>query len=386
MTRPINIALCGCGGRLQGLLRHMMPLLAETNVRVAALYDPSADSIEITRGMFPNIRIHDSCASLLAGPDIDWVMIGSWNSQHAGQVIQALEAGKHVFCEKPLATSMEDCLRIRAAVVAHPGLHFFFGLVLRYSPHYQRVKAVLDSGEIGRVISFEFNETLPPHHGGYIHGNWRRHREHAGTHMLEKCCHDLDLANWLMASIPSRVASFGGLDFFTPEFAGQELRFGRGADGKSPVYQVWRDPEGVSPFNADKSIVDNQVAILEYLSGSRATFHTNCHAVLPERRFYICGSNGILRADALTGTLEVQVLGPDEFLRRETTGEGGSHAGGDQVMVRALLDTMIRNIAPLAGIREGIASAATAFAIDRSLDEGRIVTLDPEVAAIAIHG
>ena len=198
------------------------------NIRVSSIYDPSADSITRTRELFPEIAIHESYNSLLAEPEIDWVMIGSWNSQHAEQAIQALEAGKHVFCEKPLATSLDDCLRVQTVLEAHPELHFFFGLVLRYSPHFQRIKQILDSGEIGKVISFEFNETLPPHHGGYIHGNWHRHRAHAGTHMLEKCCHDL-----------------------------------------------------------------------EYRSGVRATFHTNCHAVVPERCFYICCSEGALRADAL---------------------------------------------------------------------------------------
>jgi predicted dehydrogenase len=355
----------------------MKPLLAEKNIQVTSIYDPSADSIAMTRELFPEISIQESYSSLLAQPGVDWVMIGSWNSQHADHAVQALEAGKHVFCEKPLATSMADCLRVQAVVEAHPELHFFFGLVLRYSPHFQRITQILDSGEIGRVISFEFNETLPPHHGGYIHGNWRRHRAHAGTHMLEKCCHDLDLANWLMGSMPSRVASFGGLDFFKPEFAGQEKRFGYDEAGKSPVYNVWRDPEGVSPFNSDKDILDNQVVILEYRSGVRATFHTNCHAVVPERRFYICGSEGTLRADALTGTVEVCSLGGT--LRRETTCEGGSHAGGDEVMTSALIKTIVSGARPLAGVEEGISAAVTAFAIDQANDAGCVVAVDSEL-------
>ena len=355
----------------------MKPLLAEKNIRVSAIYDPSADSIAMTRELFPEIAVQESYTSLLAQPEIDWVMIGSWNSQHADHAVQALEAGKHVFCEKPLATSMADCLRVQAVVEAHPELHFFFGLVLRYSPHFQRIKQILDSGEIGRVISFEFNETLPPCHGGYIHGNWRRHRVHAGTHMLEKCCHDLDLANWLMGSMPSRVASFGGLDFFKPEFAGQEKRFGYDEAGKSPVYNVWRDPEGVSPFNSDKDILDNQVVILEYRSGVRATFHTNCHAVVPERRFYICGSEGTLRADALAGTVEVRSIAGT--LRVETTCEGGSHAGGDEVMTTALLESIVSGARPLAGVAEGISAAVTAFAIDQANDAGCVVAVDSEL-------
>ena len=63
------------------------------NIRVSSIYDPSADSITRTRELFPEIAIHESYNSLLAEPGIDWVMIGSWNSQHAEQAIQALEAG-----------------------------------------------------------------------------------------------------------------------------------------------------------------------------------------------------------------------------------------------------------------------------------------------------
>lgn len=170
------------------------------------------------------------------------------------------------------------------------------------------------------------------------------------------------------------MASFGGLDFFKPEFVGQEKRFGYDAAGKSPIYNLWRDPEGISPFNAHKDILDNQVVILEYPSGTRATFHTNCHAVIPERRFYICGSEGTLRADALAGTVEVRLLGGES--RIETTCEGGSHAGGDEVMTRALVQTIDSGAAPLAGVGEGISAAATAFAIDQANDSGRVVAVD----------
>ena len=80
--------------------------------------------------------------------------------------VAAIEAGKHVVCEKPLATTLDDCEAIRAAARRSPGGIFFFGLVLRYSPFYRRVKQLLEDGEIGRIVSFEFNETLPFFHGG----------------------------------------------------------------------------------------------------------------------------------------------------------------------------------------------------------------------------
>ena len=68
------------------------------------------------------------------------------------------------------------------------------------------------------MISMEFNETLGFNHGGFIMGDWRRLTENSGTHLLEKCCHDIDLVNWMLESIPVKVASFGGVNFFTKKF------------------------------------------------------------------------------------------------------------------------------------------------------------------------
>ena len=89
------------------------------------------------------------------------------------------------------------------------GKQFVIGSNLRYSPHYRKVKSILDSGAIGDIISMEFNETLEFNHGGFISGDWRRFRSDAGTHLLEKACHDVDLANWVVGSRASRVFSFG---------------------------------------------------------------------------------------------------------------------------------------------------------------------------------
>jgi predicted dehydrogenase len=342
-------------------------------VKVSSIFDPDSGSVARAREVFPDLVEHESFEDLLDDPETEWIFIGSLNSLHSTQAVAAIEAGKHVFCEKPLATTLEDCLRIEDAVRKHPDRHFFFGLVLRYSPHYRRIKEILETGAIGRIVSFEFNETLPPHHGGYIHGNWRRHRTLAGSHMLEKCCHDLDLANWLVDSRPVRAASFGGLDVFIPALAGQEKEFDGRDEGGPSVYHVWTDPHGTSPFNDDKDIVDNQVAVIEYQNGVRACFHTNCHALLPERRFSICATRGALRADALAGTLEWRRIGSDE-IHREFTGEGGSHAGGDEIMVRALLETITRGTEPLAGVAEGLASARAAFLIDQALDTGQVAS------------
>lgn len=372
----VSIGLLGAGARIRGVVSRLLAADKEGRIQPVAAYDPDPLVDEaIVQRLGVRVPRVESEEALLNDPSIDWIFIGSFNAHHPRHAIAALNAGKNVFCEKPLATTLEDCIAIRDAV-QRSGKTFAFGLVLRYSPHYQRIKQIIDSGAIGKIISFEFNETLNFNHGGYIFGNWRRKRANAGTHVLEKCCHDIDLANWIVGSLPVRTASFGGRDFFKPENAHHVDRIGPNSEGK-PAYQTWPDPHRVDPFGGDADIFDNQVAILQYANGVRATFHTNCNAAIPERRFYICGTEGTLRADVLTGELEVQRIGWDTERQKENTQVVGSHGGGDEYMAEGLVRTLLKGETPLASVEDGIKSAVAAFGIDEAADTGCVIDYAP---------
>lgn len=369
-----RIGVIGAGRRICDVLKLLLRIAPD--LRVTAVYDPDPASIARCRSVLaPQAVACASEAGLCARADVDWVFIGSWNSLHAVQVIAALAAGKHVFCEKPLALNLDEAVRMHAAWRAS-GRTFALGLVLRYSPLYRAARAAIDAGRIGRLLSFEFNETLAFNHGGYIHGNWRRHTRNAGSHLLEKCCHDIDLALWLAGDLPARAASFGGRTFFTPENRFHQERIGPDAAGR-PAFESWEDPDRANPFTADKDIVDHQVAILEFGGGVRATFHTHCMAAIPERRFYMLGSEGTLRLDAYTGKLELRRVGWDEPLEITNPIDGDGHAGADEPMARELAECMAGLRAPAAGFAEGLRSLVVAQAVDQAMNEGRVVDLAP---------
>lgn len=373
----IQVAIVGCGQRLRDVASVAQKTPAAAQLEIVALHDPSTDAMAATRAaVAPAAAEYRELSVLLAREDIDWVMIGSWNCFHADKIVAALKAGKHVFAEKPLATSLDDCLRLRTALEEAFDRRFFFGLVLRYAPIYRKIKELLQSGVVGRPVSFEFNETLDFNHGSYIHGNWRRHRHLAGTHLLEKCCHDFDIANWLLESVPVRAASFGGRDVFAPDNKHLADAIPPAADGRL-AYRCWPDPDGVDPFSEGASIVDNQVAILEFASGARATFHTNCHAALRERRIYLLGTHGAIRADAITGRVEWQRIGFDTPVEALELSARGSHAGADDVMARHLAETMVNHAAPLATLEDGLKAAVACLGVDHALDTGSVVDLRP---------
>ncbi|MCG8553181.1 MAG: Gfo/Idh/MocA family oxidoreductase, partial [Desulfobacterales bacterium] len=251
--KVVKVGLIGPGGRLMDIVERLDKQCEQ--VKIAGIFDPCEESIKKCkeRCEADDAIIFDSYEALCESDEIEWVMIGSWNCFHAEQAIKAMECGKHVFCEKPLATNIEDCLKMKAVKDKTKGQIFSFGLVLRYATMYNKIHELIESGQIGDIVSFEFNENLEFNHGGYIHQDWRRKTENAGTHLLEKCCHDVDLVNWIIGSKAKRVASFGSLAFFKPENKHHADRIGPSPENGRPAFQYWPFSKN-SPFNDDKDI------------------------------------------------------------------------------------------------------------------------------------
>ena len=384
---PVQIGIVGCGWRIRGVARQILD--ARPGIGVRSLYDISQVSLDDCRERFPGARAVACYKEMLEDPEISWVFVGSFNAAHRDHAVQALEAGKHVFCEKPLATTLADCMAIRDAVHVS-GRTFAIGFVLRYSPFYRKVKELLDAGALGDIVSFEFNETIHPNHGAAMHGNWRRSTKNGGTSLLEKCCHDMDSVNWLLGSRARRVASFGGTNFFRPDQAHHIERLGVNEQGV-PFYLHGLQTghyvglqDNVNPFTDDKDVVDNQVAIIEYENDVRATFHLNMHAAILERRLYLLGTEGALRGDLITGQVEVCRTGWDAQSEYTDTTTRGGHGGGDEVMGDELAACLTEGVVPMAGITDGLLSAVTCFGIDRAMEEGRVVEMEPLWSAVGL--
>ena len=368
-NNKLNIAAVGVGGAGSRDVRSV------PTENVVALCDVDANQTARAAEQFPKAKIYDDFRKMLqTQKDIDAVMVATPDHNHAVVTMMALKMGKHVFCQKPLALSVAECRAMKQAW-ERSGKMFNIGFTLRYSSHYRRIKQLVSEGKIGQLISMEFNETLDFNHGGYIMGDWRRLRKNAGTHLLEKCSHDIDLVNWIVGARAKRVASFGGLDFFLPHNRQCTKDIPARTDGKK-AYCKWGGLIALDPFTSDKDIVDNQVAIIEYEGGVRATFHTNCNAAIPERRMYILGTSGAIRADVLTGTIQMKQIGFDTKVEDLSTEGKGGHGGGDKVLASELADSMLQQKLPSVGLMEGLESAVTCFAIDEAMDAGTVVDVE----------
>lgn len=367
--KEINIAVIACGGRARGTIKRLLDA-SKNNVKIVSVYDPDENEANGALEIWdtPKAKICKSYQEAIEFPNVNWVMVFSPNAFHKEQIIASFRAGKNVFTEKPLATKIEDCQEISTEHLKS-GKIFATGFVLRYAPIYKKIKETLSSGKIGKLISIDANENISPEHGGYIMCNWRRKSELSGPHILEKCCHDLDLINWFVDSVPSRVASFGGRNFFTPENQYLEKKYSQ------ETFKVWRDPHAIeTPFNDDSDMMDNQVAIAEFRNNVRVMFQATMSNTIPERRMYFSCSEGTMIVELYQGTLRIKQMGAkhEEFYNFGADG----HGGGDEFIMSELYETMINGSEPKCSGREGLESAVTALAFDQAAITKKVIELE----------
>lgn len=369
----IGVAVIAAGNRSRYVVKNLLRDGAKVQIR--AVYDPDMALSRETVAMWQqsDVKICATYQEAIAAGGVDWVMIFSPNAFHKEHIVAAFAAGKHVFSEKPLATGIDDCKEIYHAH-RHAGVQFATGFVLRYAPIYRKAKELIDNGAIGRILSIDANENISPAHGGYIMMNWRRRHELAGPHILEKCCHDLDLINWFTGSVPVRVAAFGGLDFFVPANKPLKDKF-PGKNGQSAFHGWWDPHAEPCPFESDKNLMDNLVAIMEFRNKIRVQFQATMSNAIPERRMYFSGTEGTMIVELYSKLLKVKRINDEAETVYNFDGDG--HGGGDDYIMRELYDTMTNGVPPKCSGTEGLESAISALAIDQAAAEGKLIDLEP---------
>jgi predicted dehydrogenase len=167
------------------------------------------------------VQAYDDYRQLLDRKDIEAVTIATPHYLHAPMAIEALEAGKHVYCEKAMAYTIGENQDLAALAASKPNQIFQVGHQRRYSPIYRRVKELIDEGAIGDVVAIraQWNqnniERRPcPDPALEKVINWRLYSEFSGGLATEFACHQVDVANWMIGTHPDAVCGFGGVDWY----------------------------------------------------------------------------------------------------------------------------------------------------------------------------
>ena len=175
--KRLSLAGIGCGSRTRTYMKLAME--QKNRYRIAAAADPVKQRTEAVRDFAPeeerdSVRLFKDAASLLAEPRLaDVAIIGTQDDYHYAPCRKAMELGYHVLLEKPIAKTLKEALELRdtarllkrRVAVCH---------VLRYTQFYRTLKKIIDSGEIGEVITFNANEGVGAWHfaHSFVRGHW----------------------------------------------------------------------------------------------------------------------------------------------------------------------------------------------------------------------
>ncbi|HTL30869.1 MAG TPA: Gfo/Idh/MocA family oxidoreductase, partial [Tepidisphaeraceae bacterium] len=208
--KPIRWGLIGCGHRAHAAHLAAMQSFPD-DMEILGLCDISDDRLA---SAMKKVKSADSVErytdyhKLLANPQLNAVMIATPNLLHSEMAIAALEAGKHVMCEKPMAASIEQCRAMNDAAEKHPDQAVLYTMQLRYSPMYEVMRKQIEAGRIGQPKNITFLESrgdwndspgiwkyTDPKTGKAM--NWRFSHTASGGTLSEKVCHYFDIINWM---------------------------------------------------------------------------------------------------------------------------------------------------------------------------------------------
>ena len=143
----------------------------------------------------------------------DAVIVTTTDCYHASYIIRALEMGCNVITEKPIATTSEQCQDI-LDTEKRTGKKIFTTFNARHDKTAEEIKKILLSGELGRIISVDYQEYLDVYHGAQYFRRWHGKIRFSGSLLVHKACHHFDQMNWWLDSEPEEVQAFGKVAFY----------------------------------------------------------------------------------------------------------------------------------------------------------------------------
>ena len=307
---------------------------------MSAVCDRNPAMLERYREEHPDSRAYlcSDWKELLANPDVDAVCIMVRDQYHEEIAVAALEAGKAVYLEKPMALSVEGCDRI-LETAWRTGSKLFIGHNMRYVPSILKMKEIIDSGLIGEIQSVWVRHFI--NYGSCYFRHWCARRETCNGLLLQKGAHDIDVIHWLAGGYTTRVVGMGRLSVYN-------RTTGRLAPGEAPDRKISWDPGCWPPLelkglDPDLNVDDHNMMLMQLDNGVQASYEQCMYTPDAERNYTFIGTRGRVENIGDFGDCRIHVWTrrgsrsePDIIYHLKATDEG--HGGSDPEIVNAFFD------------------------------------------------
>jgi len=347
--KQISVGLVGLGrlGRQHAdNLAHRIP-----NCKLMAVCSVIPEEVEEAQQELNVPYGYTNYEDMLRNQELDAIFIASPSSYHCEQIEQALEAGFHVFSEKPLGLYMEEALRVQKAVRKHPNQVFMLGFMRRYDRSYAYAKKQIEAGAIGEPVLIRCYGIDPaqamPGFMQFAKSNY------SGGLFLDMAIHDLDLARWYLGVEAERVWAIGGSHRYT------EL--------------------------AELNDAETGAALVQFAGNKMGIFVAgrNCaHGYHIETE--IIGTQGSLRIGTVPEKNQVMILDDRGVVRECANGflERFEQAYMDEAV--EFVQAILEGRQPKVTVEDGVLSTALGYACKESFESGQLVDVQMPAAVTAI--
>lgn len=340
----IRLGVIGYGGRAQGVISLIYKLNA--GLEVTAITDVDENQIRErlkNQGRDPDkVAFYTNPDEMLDKEQLDAVLIGTRCSLHTTMAVKVLERNLPLYLEKPVATNMQDLVKLRDAAVKSSS-EVVVSFPLRVTPLVQLAKEIIDSGRIGTVEHVQAWNNVP--YGMCYYQLWYRDENETQGLFLQKATHDFDYINYLLNLRPVTVCAMNSKRVYTGDKpAGLKCEDCKEWDTclESPFHNYYTKQEcnEVAPnglwcgFAKDTGNEDSGSAIVMYETGMHACYSQNFFArkTAGKRGATLFGYKGTLEFDWYTDEVKVHMHHNPRTETYKCNTTGASHGGGDTVL------------------------------------------------------
>ncbi len=331
----INIGHIGLGR--MGMF-HAENITSFNNANLYALCDLDDKLLKEISKRLGVEKTYNNFDDMIADENIDAITITSPSFLHTEQISKALKAGKHVFSEKPLGTTVEQCKQAEKAVEEHPDQVFMLGFMRRFDNSYKYAKEAIDSGEIGDVylVRSYSQDPIKNIEGAIAFG------PHSGGEFLDMAVHDIDLMRWYTGSEPKQVWAIGGAYAY-------------------PEFKDWNDGDNVS------ALMKFENEAMGFLFAGRTAPHG--YNVETE----IMGTKGTIRIGSVPQKNLVEIM-DESGIRKEMSQDFIERFGeAYKAEIIEFIRCIEENEKPVGSVYDGTAVSKIAYAAKESFETGELV-------------
>ena len=415
--KKLSAVVVGFGSRGSTYSQYALTHPEELEIVAVAEPNPVRQETAKSRHNIPDTRVYATWEALAAQPKMaDFAIIGTQDNMHYAPAMALIEKGYHLLLEKPMAPTPQECKAITEAA-ERKGVKVVVCHVLRFTPFWRAVKNLIDTGRLGKVMSVIAMENVGHLHQShsFVRGNWRN-TEESTCMIMAKCCHDMDIFQWLLGKKCKYVQSFGRLSYFNKanKPAGAPDRCTDGCpvadtchynaiklypESKSNWFRsvaaktidaptdgqvmeaIKTGPYGRCVFACDNDVVDHQVVNLEYEDGCTLSFTMSAFNQ-GGRAIQIFGTEGELVSHREQKLLQLFSFKTQQWetVPVEIGGNdiSSGHGGGDTGIMKDVL-SLLRGETPsnsVCDVRTSYENHITGFAAEESRLRNQVISLE----------